>query len=599
MTRARKERRKLPNWVVGLGMILLVVVCLFLAFSKRIPFIDRGYEVNAVFANAQNLAENSPVRIAGVNVGKVSKVEPMADDNAAVVTMTISNDGQPIHEDARIQVRPRLFLEGNYFVDIRPGSPSSPELPDNGEIPIQQTSGSVQLDQVLSTLQSNVRGNLQILLKELGDGLQKYGGADGLREFNRTGAPAYKNTALVNVALLGTQEGDLSGVVRNFDRVVVALNRNQDQLKDLVTNLRIVTGSFAAQDTALASSIHQLPGVLSSARPVFDNLNASFPAVRAFAREALPGVRSTEGTIDVALPFVRQLRLLVSPPELRGLTADLRPTIPSLARLTRAQIPFMEQLRPLSSCFTHVIVPWGYSKTNPVELGGKAVGPVYQETGYGLVGIGGESRSGDANGQYVRVIGGGGTNTVVLPPAFGLPKQVGTTAFPLLGAQPTLTDSAKTKFKPKAPCENQDPPNLNSEVGPPPARQGSVSRKQLSVLSDPAFDGSVIENTSQRGVSLYTDMLRFEQMDPKSAEAKSLRESLKRRIEAYRKDGVYADYRKAVLALGRGDVLQALDTADSAISDAGTPSSGAISSGVANSGVGSSAAGASGSAGGK
>ena len=37
---------------------------------------------------------------------------------------------------------------------------------------------------------------------------------------------------------------------------------------------------------------------------------------------------------------------------------------------------------------------------------------VYQETAYGLAGIGGESRSGDANGQYIRVIGGGGTNTV-------------------------------------------------------------------------------------------------------------------------------------------------------------------------------------------
>lgn len=569
MTRARKERRKLPNWAVGLLMILLIVFALFLSFTKRIPFTDRGYEVKGVFANAQNLAKKSPVRIAGVEVGEVTDVQPMAGDNAAIVTMTISDEGRPIHDDASLQIRPRLFLEGNYFVDVRPGSPSAPELADNGEIPIQQTAGSVQLDQVLSTLQSDVRGNLQLLLSELGDGLQRYGGADGLREFNRTGAPAYKNTALVNVALLGTQEGDLSGVVRNFDRVAVALNRNQSQLQDLVTNLRIVTGSFAAQDNALASSIHQLPGVLTAARPVFDNLNASFPAVRAFAREALPGVRSTEGTIDVALPFIRQLRALVSPAELRGLTADLRPTIPSLARLTKVQIPFMEQLRPLSSCFSNVIVPWGYSKTNPVELGGNAVAPVYKETGYGLSGIGGESRSGDANGQYVRVIGGGGTNTVQLPPQFGLPKQVGTTAFPLLGAQPTLTDSAKTKFKPKVPCETQDPPNLQSEVGPPPARQSTVARNTLSVLTDPEFNDSVIEETTQRGVSLFTDMLRLEQMDPSSEEAKDLQKSLEDRARAYRKDGVYQDYKKAVKALGTGDIVPAGDPSVSSLGDLG------------------------------
>ncbi len=411
----KKRDGRIPNWAIGLAVIGLVVLGMLLAFTKRIPFTDRGYEVKGVFANAQNLAVNSPVRIAGVNVGKVTEVEAMPKSDAAVVTMTVSGEGQPIHEDARMQVRPRLFLEGNYFVDISPGSPSSPALPDNGQIPIQQTAGSVQLDQVLTTFQAPVRGDLQSLLREVGLAFSRYGGAEGLREFNRSGAPAYKNTSLVNTAVLGTRPDDLSGVVRNFDRVVTALNRNQSQLTGLVTNLRIVTGSFAAEDTALAGSIHQLPGVLRAARPAFANLNASFPAVRAFAREALPGIRSTEGTIDVALPFFRQLRALVSPSELRGLTRDLRPTIPSLARLTKAQVPFMEQARPLSSCFTHVIVPWGNSRTNPVELGGNAPGRVFEETGYGLVGIAGESRSGDANGEYIRVLGGGGTNTVVCP----------------------------------------------------------------------------------------------------------------------------------------------------------------------------------------
>lgn len=570
MSRARKERRKLPNWIVGLLAISAVLFCLYLAFTKSIPFTSNGYEVKGVFANAQNLSVKSPVRIAGVNVGAVTNVEPMPESNAAVVTMTISDEGRPIHADARMQVRPRLFLEGNYFVDIRPGSPSSPELASNGEIPIQQTSGSVQLDQVLTTLQSNVRGNLQLLLQEVGDGFLKYGGAKGLREFNRSGAPAYKNTALVNVALLGTEPNDLSGVVRNFDRVAVALNRNQTQLKSLVTNLRIVTGSFAAEDTALASSIHQLPGVLSAARPVFDNLNASFPAVRAFAREAIPGVRSTGETIDVALPFIRQLRALVSPSELRGLTADLRPTIPQLAKLTRAQVPFMEQLRPLSSCFNHVVIPWGNSHVNPAELGGNPVGRVFEETGYGLVGIGGESRSGDANGQYVRVAAGGGTNTVVIPPGLGQAEnQVGVTPFPLLGAQPSLDDSAKTPFKPSVPCETQDPPNLASKVAPPPT-QFRRPADQASVMTDPAFDGTAIKQLSQQAGSLFKDVTALAQMDPSDSSYKSLLESVTNRLEAYRKDGSRQDYLKAIDALRGGTLLPAGSTADSSVGDAGS-----------------------------
>jgi hypothetical protein len=42
---------------------------------------------------------------------------------------------------------------------------------------------------------------------------------------------------------------------------------------------------------------------------------------------------------------------------------------------------------------------------------------------------------------------------------------------PLLGAEPTLSDSAKTPFKPSVPCENQQQPDLGSVVGPAPARQ--------------------------------------------------------------------------------------------------------------------------------
>ena len=62
-----------------------------------------------------------------------------------------------------------------------------------------------------------------------------------------------------------------------------------------------------------------------------------------------------------------------------------------------------------------------------------------EETAYGLVGIGSESRSGDANGQYIRVEAGGGANTVLLPgaaedPVTGAPLDaVGLLDFPLLG----------------------------------------------------------------------------------------------------------------------------------------------------------------------
>jgi len=524
------QHKRLPNHIVGLIALVIIVIGFLLAFTKQLPW-SQGYEVQAVFTTAQNIRVNSPVRIAGVEVGKVTKVEPLAagdelatasdegdapaenttaDDapgqQGALVTMEIKDAGRPIKTDATMQLRPRLFLEGNLFVDLKPGSPGAEEAPDGYTMPIEQTSVSVQLDQVLTTLQSDVRTDLQVFLEEFGSALTDHGGAEGFQEVYRTSPGAFKFTSQVNEAFLGTEPHDLSGVIRNFDKVARGLVRNEEQLKDLVTNFRVFAGAFAAEDAALEQAIVELPRVLEVAEPAFDNLNAAFPPLRAFAREVLPGVRSTPATLDVATPFIHQVRLLVSKAELRGLVKELRPTIPRLAKLTKRTIPFLEQARALASCFNTVVIPWA---NDSVDGGAgypfPAVGPVYKETAYGLTGISGESRSGDANGQYIRVQGAGGLNTVSLPATATSPPQVGVLQQQLLGQMPTIESSAKTPFRPDEPCENQEPPNLSA--GPPgaPPAQASVSPEPAPSVDTQVPDGITQQDLEDAFSELMSD----------------------------------------------------------------------------------------------
>lgn len=502
--RTKRDGRRLPSWLIGLVLVIVVAIASLLAFTKQLPWGDK-FEVQAVFASAQSLRPDSPVRIAGVEVGKVTKVEPLANaepdqqtaqtsgdpaladpspgQQAAVVTMELDDNAMPVHSDASFKLRPRLFLEGNYFVDMQPGSPNAEVIDDGHTFPVNQTSYSVQLDQILTTLQGDVRTDLQIFLDQFGNALTKYNGAVGLRELYRTSPPAFKFTSEVNQSLLGKQPGDLVGVIRGLDHVVEGLGRNEQTLQSLVSNFRIFSGSFAAEDKALGEAIQVLPDVLDAAKPAFANLNAAFPSVRAFAREALPGVRSTPATLDASTPFLEQVRALVSERELRGLTADLRPTIPKLAKLADRSVAFFDQTRALSSCFNEVVIPWSNDTVQPVDPNNvyphDPAGRVFEETAYGLEGIASESRSGDANGQYIRVEAGGGTNTVVIPNAVpspngtGLQDSVGLLPFPILGAMPQIEDSAKTPFKPNSPCERQDPPNLEGGVGSAP-QQGTV-----------------------------------------------------------------------------------------------------------------------------
>ena len=104
------------------------------------------------------------MRIAGVNVGKVKKIEGQDGTNNAVITMEMKDTGLPIHKDAELKIRPRIFLEGNFFVDLEPGTPSAPTISDGDTIPVDQTATPVQFDQVLTALQQDTRRSLQTTL---------------------------------------------------------------------------------------------------------------------------------------------------------------------------------------------------------------------------------------------------------------------------------------------------------------------------------------------------------------------------------------------------------------------------------------------------
>lgn len=488
--RTGEKRKRLPNWAIGLILVFFLAVASVYAFTKSVPWADK-YEVQAVFETAGNIRPNSPVRIAGVNVGKVTSIEHLSDDDSAdlsvqaggappdegnpatatVVTMELDDSALPLREDATLKLRPRLFLEGNLFVELKPGSPNSEEVDDGHVFPASQTSIAVQIDQVFTTLQGDVRSDLQTLLDQLGTAFDE-GGAEGFREIYDTSPGAFRYSSVVNEAFLGTEEHDLSELIVNLDDTVEALDKG-GEVQDLVTNLRTVLGSFAAESDALEDAIAELPGVLEAGRPALASLNAALPNVRAFAREALPGVRSTPATLDAATPLLSQIRGLVSEDELRGLTADLRPTIPRLASLTRNTIPFLRQGRKLSSCFNEVIIPWSNMSVDDPESPAVVEGQpakVFEELGYGLVGIGGESRSGDANGPYIRVMAGGGPNTVTIPSSFQetdtspVQDAVGVTSAPLLGAIPSLEDSSKTPFRPDVRCETQEQPDLEAST---------------------------------------------------------------------------------------------------------------------------------------
>jgi phospholipid/cholesterol/gamma-HCH transport system substrate-binding protein len=448
-------------FTVGVIAIFVIAIATYLGFTKSIPFRSH-FEIKAAFRSSNNIKTNSPVRIAGVQVGKVSSVEPTSPGaSSATVTMRLDDAARPVHSDATAKIRPRIFLEGNFFVDLTSGSASAPVLDDGDVIPADQTSTPVQLDEVLKALDANTRENLQLTLAELGKAFD----AGLAKEFNKSlpdQAPAFKFSAIVAEALLGRRPHDLSDTVRDFGTTAAALDRSPAQLQSLLENFNTFARSLAVENQALADAVEELPRTLDAAAPALDSLNAAFPSVRRFALEALPGVRSSGPAIAALRPLVAQLDGLVSNDELRGLSRDLRAATPSLVDLSTGSIPLWRQLRPLASCLNEVVLPWSQD-TVPDEAFPET-GPVFQSAVKWLPGLNGESRSFDANGQWFKVLGSGGLETLQLGEGvLGLPL------FPVVGVNPQQPTSGRPPLRPDVACETQEPPNLESTPGGPPA----------------------------------------------------------------------------------------------------------------------------------
>jgi phospholipid/cholesterol/gamma-HCH transport system substrate-binding protein len=457
------------------GLLALIAVALisYFSFARSNP-LSSPWELKAAFRDTVNVGNRSPVRIAGVEVGKVTRIEPAAEGSqASVVTMEIDRDALPIHDDARLKIRPRIFLEGNFVVDLQPGTPSAPTVKSGYTVPASQTAAPVQVDQVLGTLRANTRANLQKLVQGLGGAIggEPQPGEDAdqdratrgetagqaLNDSLKDAPAALRGTSIVNDALLGSEPHDLSRLVAGQQKVSQALVSREDQLKDLITNFNVTAGALAGEDRNLRLTVRALPRLLERALPALEQLNRAFPPTRAFAREIIPGVRETPATISAALPWIAQTRRLVSPAELQGLVHDLSPSVRDLARATDGALALVPQVDLLDRCLLDVVLPTGDVRIQdpPFTTGIEN----YKELFQGLVGLTGESQNFDGNGQYTRFQTGGGDTTIQANGPAG--PGYGNATRPPLGTRPAYPGKAPP-FRTDVACHRNRPPDLNS-----------------------------------------------------------------------------------------------------------------------------------------
>jgi virulence factor Mce-like protein len=458
------HRERVTPFAAGLIALGLIALAFYFAFGGSLPW-SSSYTVYAQVRSANELHSRTPVRIAGVDVGRVTDFK-RGPGGTAIIAMALNDNARPIHRDATLKVRPRIFLEGNFFVDLKPGTPESPEMPDGGTIPLANTATPVQLDQILSELDSPTRASLLHFVHALATSV-KGGGAQTFDKTLRYWSPTFRNGALAAESFRGLREGDLPSFVADGGRTAAAIAADRAALAELVTGLNRSTRALAQRRAKVEAAVQQLAGTVDQAGPAFKAIDAAIPSTRALVSALRPSLRMAPPTLRSANALLDQVSALIQPRELPALLDQLDPAIVSLARLEPQLGRLLGLLEPVTECARTNAVPTLEKSVDDGPLSTKQ--PVYRDLFDSLVGLASASQNFDGNGPAVRYHAGFGDELVSLGKA-GPEKLFALASQPILGSRPAYT-GVLPPYRPDVPCGQDQPPDLKATTGAAPPQQ--------------------------------------------------------------------------------------------------------------------------------
>jgi phospholipid/cholesterol/gamma-HCH transport system substrate-binding protein len=477
----RGERRSLRAAAIAAVLLVLGTV---IVFTKSDPFASH-FQIKGVFSSANQLKNGSPVRIAGVDIGEVRNIGP-GPGNSSTVTLQIDDRRIPIHTDARLAIEPRLILEGNDYVRVDPGTPTSPVLPAGATVPLARTQIAVQLDQVLDIFTQPIRQALNSAIDAFGSGLGSAHGAPvsvtgavGLREAVRQLDGALPSVTQVAAAAQGTEPGDLPSALAWSGAVTGQLAANPPALAGLVTHYSELSGTLAASDSNLAATLQGIDQVLRTAPPSLTAIDATLPALTRFAWALRPGLTLAPPALDQVDALLGQIGAISQPRELPAFLAALRPVTSALPTLEQQLGPVLPLVTHASTCVSQQVIP---TLDERIQDGPNTTGdPVWQDLLHMGGALAGASPNFDGDGTTIR-LGVAEGETALL----GALPGIGTVAggANVEGVNPTwLGYGISSPYRPDQWCDQQKLPLLNSRYGLAPSGFHSVSRPASTPVS--------------------------------------------------------------------------------------------------------------------
>ncbi len=294
---------------------------------------ESGSKFTVEFDNAFGLVKGGDVKVAGVRAGTVSKLRLDKKSHRALVDFELTKQGfGSLRTDSTCESRPQSLI-GEYFIDCTPGK-SSDKLKPGATIPVEQTTSTIPADLLANVMRRPYRERLRIILDELGAGVG--GRAEDLNATIRRASPALRETDRV-LEILGRQNQVLKDLTSNADTVIGDLAGNHRNVGRFVKEAEDVATTSATRRREIADGLQRLPTFLRELRPTMAELGATADASTPYLADLNASAGQLERFLNDLGPFAdaskENVRTLAK-------TADTaRPAIesakPTVAELTK------------------------------------------------------------------------------------------------------------------------------------------------------------------------------------------------------------------------------------------------------------------------
>jgi phospholipid/cholesterol/gamma-HCH transport system substrate-binding protein len=376
------------------ALVAGILVVAWLMFGSGEP-----YRLTLTLDNASQLVKGNQVKVGGVAIGTVNRID-LADDGRAEVEIQVDDDElTPFHRGTRAEVR-STSLSGiaNRYVAILPGPNNEKEIASGGDLPARDAQAEVDLDELLNTLDPETLADLRAMVQGLGGAVVDRGREieAGIRALN----PALSQTAATADEVV-RDEGRFARFLVESAAVVSAVASRSPDLQRLVPATGQTLSAVASRTAELDDALRRLPPTLRQTNTTLVNLRALLTDLRPAIREARPVAPLLTETLTRLRPVARRgvtvipaLRRLIDRPggqDLTGVLATMPsveavavPAFESAVKTVDDALPIVRELRPYTPDFVGYLNGFGGTMSGYYDANGRYTRISFQGNGFTL-----------------------------------------------------------------------------------------------------------------------------------------------------------------------------------------------------------------------